>query len=83
MQEILIQNHYEKRVCVACSIFPPFCFDFVVREPAWIDFIILVWWNNQKNKIYLDYDTDEETDKLLGVEHRINAKHQAIRDAVC
>ena len=30
----------------------------------------------------LDYDTDEETDKLLGVEHRINAKNQAIRDAV-
>ncbi|CAF1090033.1 unnamed protein product [Adineta ricciae] len=28
-----------------------------------------------------DYDTDEETDKLLGVEHRINAKNQAIRDA--
>ncbi len=33
--------------------------------------------------IYLDYDTDEETDKLLGVEHRIHAKNQAIRDAVC
>lgn len=31
----------------------------------------------------LEYDTDEETDKLLGVEHRINAKNQAIRDAVC
>ena len=30
----------------------------------------------------LDYDTDEETDKLLGVEHRINAKNQAVRDAV-
>ncbi|CAF1178772.1 unnamed protein product [Adineta steineri] len=28
-----------------------------------------------------DYDTDEETDKLLGVEHRINAKNQAVRDA--
>ncbi|UJR37903.1 hypothetical protein I4U23_030591 [Adineta vaga] len=28
-----------------------------------------------------DYDTDEETDKLLGVEHRTNAKNQAIRDA--
>ncbi|CAF2517489.1 unnamed protein product [Rotaria sp. Silwood2] len=27
-----------------------------------------------------DYDTDEETDKLLGVEHRIHAKNQAIRD---
>jgi hypothetical protein len=36
-----------------------------------------------ENSIYLDYDTDEETDKLLGVEHRINAKNQAIRDAVC
>ena len=30
----------------------------------------------------LDYDTDEETDKLLGVEHRLNAKNQAVRDAV-
>ncbi len=29
-----------------------------------------------------EYDTDEETDKLLGVEHRINVKNQAIRDAV-
>ncbi|CAF3966934.1 unnamed protein product [Rotaria sp. Silwood2] len=28
-----------------------------------------------------DNDTDEETDKLLSVEHRINAKNQAIRDA--
>ncbi|CAF0732263.1 unnamed protein product [Rotaria sordida] len=28
-----------------------------------------------------DYDTDEETDKLLGVEHRIHAKNQAVRDA--
>jgi hypothetical protein len=36
-----------------------------------------------ENSIYLDYDTDEETDKLLGIEHRINAKNQAIRDAVC
>lgn len=30
----------------------------------------------------LDYDTDEETDKLLGIEHRMHAKNQAIRDAV-
>jgi hypothetical protein len=31
---------------------------------------------------HLDYDTDEETDKLLGLEHRIHAKNQAVRDAV-
>lgn len=30
----------------------------------------------------IDYDTDEETDKLLGIEHRMNAKNQAIREAV-
>jgi hypothetical protein len=30
----------------------------------------------------IDYDTDEETDKLLGVEHQIHTKNQAIRDAV-
>lgn len=36
-----------------------------------------------KINFYLDYDTDEETDKLLGVEHRMHAKNQAIRDAVC
>ncbi|UJR08333.1 hypothetical protein I4U23_012604 [Adineta vaga] len=28
-----------------------------------------------------DYDTDEETDKLLSNEHRINVKNDAIRDA--
>jgi len=30
----------------------------------------------------IDYDTDDETDKLLGLEHQINTKNQAIRDAV-
>ena len=30
----------------------------------------------------IDYDTDEETDKLLGLEHHIHSKNQAIRDAV-
>ena len=34
-------------------------------------------------RCHLDYDTDEETDKLLGLEHRIHAKNQAVRDAVC
>jgi len=31
----------------------------------------------------IEHDTDEETDKLLSNEHRINEKNQAIRDAVC
>ena len=39
--------------------------------------------NNHIIEFDLDYDTDEETDKLLGLEHRINVKNQAIRDAVC
>lgn len=30
----------------------------------------------------LDYDTDEETDKLLGIEHRMNARNQEVREAV-
>lgn len=30
----------------------------------------------------IDYDTDEETDKLLGLEHQFHARNQAIRDAV-
>jgi hypothetical protein len=30
----------------------------------------------------IDYDTDEETDKLLGLEHHIHSKNQAIRDVV-
>lgn len=32
--------------------------------------------------LFVEYDTDEETDKLLSQEHRINAKNQAIREAV-
>jgi hypothetical protein len=83
MKEILFQNHYEKRVCVACYIFPPFCFHFVVRYKHELISLVLYSTNNSSNFIHLDYDTDEETDKLLGVEHRINAKNQAIRDTVC
>ncbi len=30
----------------------------------------------------IDYDTDEETDKLLGFEHQVNKKNQAIGNAV-
>ena len=30
----------------------------------------------------IDYDTDEETDKLLGLEHQFHSRNQAIRDAV-
>jgi hypothetical protein len=35
------------------------------------------------NSFLIDCDTDEETDKLLNVDYRINAQNQAIRDAVC
>ncbi|CAF4568504.1 unnamed protein product [Rotaria sp. Silwood1] len=37
--------------------------------------------NDESSSGPTDYDTDEETDKLLGVEHRMHAKNQAIRDA--
>ncbi|CAF3667255.1 unnamed protein product [Rotaria socialis] len=37
--------------------------------------------NDETSSVQTDYDTDEETDKLLGVEHRIHAKNQAVRDA--
>ncbi|CAF3509105.1 unnamed protein product [Rotaria sp. Silwood1] len=37
--------------------------------------------SHESSTTQTDYDTDEETDKLLSVEHRINTKNQAIRDA--
>ncbi|CAF1011050.1 unnamed protein product [Adineta ricciae] len=37
--------------------------------------------SDESSAVPADYDTDEETDKLLSQEHRINAKNQAIRDA--
>lgn len=88
MKEFLVQS--QRRVCLACLlILAPrllrFCdwrekHDWSVSSP----FLRLP----RRNTIvivrcHLDYDTDEETDKLLGLEHRIHAKNQAVRDAVC
>lgn len=36
---------------------------------------------DQSSTVPTDYDTDEETDKLLGLEHQLHARNQAVRDA--
>ncbi|CAM4751654.1 unnamed protein product [Rotaria magnacalcarata] len=37
--------------------------------------------SRESSTIPIEYDTDEETDKLLAVEHRVNSKNQPVSDA--
>ncbi|CAF3428476.1 unnamed protein product [Rotaria socialis] len=37
--------------------------------------------SRESSTIPIEYDTDEETDKLLAVDFRVNSKYQAVRDA--